>query len=256
MRPTSHSTSKGNATAVWSSSATVSASFKPVGKPWQDDYLLSSYDDDATAPAVATFGPQVATAVWIRAGDANDRIQFVNYDIDTSATEAGGEGDGGEGEGGGDEGDGGSGERFMGTAHADRLVGTSGNDVFYGLGGNDTIVGRGGHDVVFGGPGRDRILGGAGADRLHGGSGSDVIVGGRGADFLLGDTGRDRVLGGRGADVLVGGAGHDSLSAGSGDDILLAKDDRAGLVIGGGGLDQYRLDRWLDRARSIESRFR
>ena len=247
---------QGNATAVWSSSATVSASFKPVGKPWQDDYLLSSYDDDATAPAVATFGPQVATAVWIRAGDANDRIQFVNYDIDTSAKEAGGEGDGGEGDGGGDEGDGGSGERFMGTAHADRLVGTPGNDVFYGLGGNDTIVGRGGRDVVFGGPGRDRILGGAGADRLHGGSGSDVIVGGRGADFLVGDTGRDRVLGGRGADVLVGGAGHDYLSAGSGDDVLLAKDDRADLVIGGGGLDQYRLDRWLDRARSIESRFR
>lgn len=224
---------QGNATAVWSSSATVSASFKPVGKPWQDDSLLSSYDDTATAPAVATYGPQVATAVWIRAGDANDRIQFVNYDIDTSAKEAGGEEDGG-----GDEGDGGGGERFMGTAHADRLVGTPGNDVFYGLGGNDTIVGRGGRDVVFGGPGRDRILGGGGADRLHGGSGSDMIVGGRGSD------------------VLVGGAGRDFLRAGSGDDILLAKDGRAELVIGGGGLDQYRLDRWLDRARSIESRFR
>ncbi len=172
---------QGNATAVWSSSATVSASFKPVGKPWQDDYLLSSYDDDATAPAVATFGPQVATAVWIRAGDANDRIQFVNYDIDTSATEAGGEGDGGEGEGGGDEGDGGSGERFMGTAHADRLVGTSGNDVFYGLGGNDTIVGRGGHDVVFGGPGRTILC----AVRSTPLARQRLIVGGRGADFLL-----------------------------------------------------------------------
>jgi hypothetical protein len=246
---------EGNATAVWSSSATVSASFKPVGKPWQDDYLLSTYEDDATAPAVATYGPRVATAVWIRAGDTNDRIQFVNYDIDTSAKEAGdedGEGDGGDG---GDEGDGGSGERFMGTPHADRLVGTPGNDVFYGLGGNDTIVGRGGRDVVFGGAGRDRILGGAGADRLHGGSGSDVIVGGRGADFLVGDAGRDRVLGGRGADVLVGGAGHDLLRAGSGDDTLLAKDGLADLVTGGRGLDQYRLDRRLDRARSIESRF-
>jgi len=82
-----------------------------------------------------------------------------------------------------------------------------------------------------------------------------VILGGRGNDLLAGGTGRDRILGGRGADILVGGSGHDLLSAGSGDDTLLAKDALADIVSGGRGLDQYRLDRWLDRARSIESRF-
>ena len=82
-----------------------------------------------------------------------------------------------------------------------------------------------------------------------------MILGGRGNDLLAGGTGRDRILGGRGADILVGGSGHDLLSAGSGDDTLLAKDALADIVSGGRGLDQYRLDRWLDRARSIESRF-
>jgi hemolysin type calcium-binding protein len=243
---------QGNATAVWSSYATVSASYKPVGKPWQDDYLLSSYDDSATAPAVAAYGTEVATAVWIRAGENDDRIQFVDYDVNTSAQEAEDEGDDG-----GDDGDGeDSGERFMGTAKADRLVGTPGNDVFYGLGGNDVIVGRGGRDVIYGGPGNDRILGGPGPDRLHGGLGNDTIVGGRGADRISGDWGRDRIFGGGGADVLRGGAGRDLIRGGLGNDVLLARDQRRDVVTGGRGLDQYRLDRWLDRARSIESRFR
>ena len=245
---------EGNATAVWSSDSLISASFKPVGKPWQDDYLLSSYDDYTTAPAVAAYGPQVATAVWIRAGENDDRIQFVDYDINTSAQEAAAEGDDGGDDGGGDDG-GDTGERFMGTAKADRLVGTPGNDVFYGLGGNDVIIGRGGRDVVYGGPGNDLIVGGPGSDRLHGGLGNDTIVGGGGADRLFGDWGRDRLLGGRGADILRGGAGRDLIRGGLGNDVLLARDHRRDLVSGGRGLDQYRLDRWLDRARSIESRF-
>jgi len=166
---------QGNATAVWSSSATVSASFKPEGKPWQDDYLLSHYEDFAVYPAVAMHRPRTAMAVWVRSGDEDDRIQSVLYDIDTSAKEAepGDEGDGGdEGDDGGDEG-----EQFRGTAQADKLVGTPGNDVFYGLGGNDTIDGRGGRDVAYGGPGNDRIVGGRGADRLFGGPGRDQISG-------------------------------------------------------------------------------
>jgi Ca2+-binding RTX toxin-like protein len=240
----------GNATAVWMSSGTVSASFKPEGKPWQDDYLLSSYDDSAAAPAVATYGSQVATAVWIRAGEENDRIQFVNYDVDTSAKEAAADD---EGDDEGDSGDD-SGDEYMGTSRADRLVGTPGNDVFYGLGGNDTIIGRGGRDIVFAGPGNDRILGGAGADRLYGGAGADVIAGGHGRDLLVGGAGRDRISGGRGADILVGGAGRDRLQAGAGNDVLRARDGLRDRVNGGRGLDQYRLDRWLDRARSIESR--
>jgi hypothetical protein len=239
---------QGNATAVWSSDATISASFKPVGKPWQDDYLLSNYDDYATAPAVAASAPTQATSVWLLAAEDNDRIQSVDYDINTSADEADG-GDEGDGDSGGD------GETFMGTPHADRLVGTPGNDVFYGLEGNDTILGRGGRDLIFGGPGKDRILGGTGLDRIHGGLGADVIVGGRGSDVIAGGAGRDRILGGRGDDVLVGGPGRDRLWAGSGNDTLLARDRLPDRVAGGRGLDQYRLDRWLDRARSVESRF-
>jgi len=247
---------QGNATAVWSSDATISASYKPVGKPWQDDYLLSSYDDYSTAPAVAAYGPEVATAVWIRAGENDDRIQFVNYDINTSAQEAaadeGGDGgDGGDGGGGGD-----TGERFMGTAKADRLVGTPGNDVFYGLGGNDTIIGRGGRDVVYGGPGNDRIVGGQGSDRLQGGLGNDTIVGGPGADRISGDWGRDRIFGGPGADMLRGGAGARPHPRGDGQRRPPREGPSPGRRERRAGLDQYRLDRWLDRARSIESRFR
>jgi len=56
--------------------------------------------------------------------------------------------------------------------------------------------------------------------------------------------------------MLRGGAGRDLIRGGMGNDVLLARDHRRDVVSGGRGLDQYRLDRWLDRARSIESRFR
>lgn len=245
---------QGNATAVWSGSATISASFKPVGKPWQDDYLLSHYDDFTIAPAVTTSTPRTAMAVWIRAAEEDDRIQSVSYDIDTSAKEAEDTGD--EGDDSGDSGDEEAGLKILGTRHADRLVGTRGNDVFYGFGGNDTIKGRGGRDVIFGGPGNDRIIGGLGSDRLFGGAGRDLLVGGQGKDLLSGDAGRDRLFGGRGADVLLGGAGHDLLNGSRGNDSLRGRDGFADTVTGGRGLDRYRLDRWLDHARSIESRLR
>ena len=245
---------QGNATAVWSGVATISASFKPIDKPWQDDYLLSHYDDFTIAPAVTTVTPRTAMAVWIRSGEEDDRIQSVSYDIDTSAKEA--EDNSDEGDDNGDSGDEEAGLKILGTRHADRLVGTRGNDVFYGFGGNDTIKGRGGRDVIFGGPGNDRIIGGAGSDRLFGGAGRDLLVGGQGKDLLAGDAGRDRLFGGRGADVLLGGAGHDLLNGSRGNDTLRGRDGFADTVTGGRGLDRYRLDRWLDHARSIESRLR
>jgi len=246
----------GNATAAWAgSSALVSASFKPVGQAWQDDYLLSSYDDSSVTPAVAARLPEKATAVWIKAGDANDRIESVDYDIDTSAKEAASEDDSCEACGDDSGGDGSDeGARFMGTAGPDRLVGTPGNDVFFGRGGNDTIIGRGGRDVIFGGAGDDRILGGSGADRLYGDAGRDTILGGRAGDLLSGGAGRDDLVGGHGSDVLIGGAGRDFLRAGAGNDVLRGKDGLRDRVNGGRGLDRYRLDRWLDRAVSIESR--
>jgi Ca2+-binding RTX toxin-like protein len=300
---------QGNTTAVWAGSFTVSASFKPVGEAWQDDYLLSGYDFASAQAAVTTQRPENATAIWVRSGEAGDFVQTVSYDVNTYKEQL--EDDSGDDGDGGDEGDEEStseGMTFRGTPKSDTLVGTPGNDVFYGYGGNDSIDGRGGRDIVYGGPGKDRIVGGIGADRLfggtgrdrivggrgrdvlHGGSGSDVlsggsgrdvfygsagddtiygragrdlvyggigndrIFGGTGADRLFGGAGRDRLSGGRGRDVLTGGYGKDVLRGNSGDDAVRALDRGADAVFGGSGLDRYRLDRWLDRARSIESR--
>ena len=44
------------------------------------------------------------------------------------------------------------------------------------------------------------------------------------------------------------------LDGGSGNDVFRARDRGRDVVFGGTGLDLYSLDRWLDRARSIESR--
>ncbi len=220
----------GNAAAVFGGYA-LSASFKPAGEPWQDDYLLADYGVSVAHHAVTMQSTGNATAVWVRQAEESERVQAVSYDINTAAKEAAEGGDGGDEGDDGDEGD-----VVRGTAGADRLVGTAGNDIFYGLDGDDVIVGRGGRDVVYGGPGNDRIFGGRGADRLVGG------------------YGRDRITGGRGGDILIGGPGRDVLRAGAGNDVLRARDLRPDRVFGGRGLDRYRLDRWLDRARSIESR--
>jgi hypothetical protein len=306
---------QGNATVAWSGSWSISASFKPVGQPWQQNYLLSSYDFPAASPVVTTQAPKNATAVWIRAGTADDLIQAVSYDVNTVKDLADAEDDD-EDEGDDDDDDDGDGDGesategtiFRGSPRADALVGTPGNDVFYGYGGNDTIKGLGGKDTIYGGPGKDVIAGGSGTDRLFGGDGADVLIGGRGRDSLrggfgsdvlsggrgndvlygsagedtidggrgrdlaLGGIGRDRLFGGTGADRLFGGAdddriaggggsdtlvsgyGRDVLIGGSGNDTLRALDRGSDAVFGGSGLDVYSLDRWLDRARSIESR--
>jgi Ca2+-binding RTX toxin-like protein len=280
---------QGNATAVWAGSFLISASFKPVGEAWQGDYLLSSYDHYSAQPAVTTQRPENATAVWVRRSPENeepdDYVQAVSYDVNTSKEEEEEDEEEEDGEESTTEG-----LTYRGTPGADTLVGTPGDDVFYGYGGSDSINGRGGRDVVYGGPGidlikggtdsdrlfgglgGDRIIGGPGKDILRGGQGSDVLrsnrgrdvvyggtgrdrlAGGTGADRLFGGFGRDRIQGGRGDDLLSGGRGKDLLSGGSGNDALRARDGRPDTVFGGTGLDFYGLDRWLDRARSIESR--
>lgn len=297
----------GNATAVWAGSSTIAASFKPVGQAWQQNYLLSSFEHATAHPAVTTQAPREATAVWVRAEAADDRIQGVFYDVDTAKEEAQDEEEEEEEEEDEEEATE-EGKTFRGTAKADMLVGTPGNDVFFGYGGSDTIDGRGGRDVVYGGLGNDRIAGGLGADKLFGGPGADRIIGGRGrdvlsggpgsdvvdggsgsdflygsrghdvidgrggrdlvygglgddrilggtgADELFGGAGADRIAGGRASDVLMGGYGHDILRGDSGNDTLRALDRGTDAVFGGTGLDLYSLDRWLDRAQSIESR--
>ena len=232
----------GNATAVWTGGYAISASYKPQGDAWQDDYLLSGYDTDGSSvtPDVTAQSPDNAMAIWVNEQESDDLIQAVGYDKDTSAREH-------EDEGGGDdceedicddddEGRDDEGEVLQGTPHADVLVGTLGNDVFYARGGNDVIVGRGGRDVIYGGPGNDLIMGGRGSDRLFGG------------------PGRDRISGGHGNDLLQGNAGRDLLRGNSGDDTLRTHDRNRDRAFGGTGLDQYDLDRRLDRVRSIESR--
>ena len=222
----------GNATVVWDDGYEVSATYKPAGEPWQDDYLLSGYNDDDEGywgSAVTAQSPNNALAAWVVGGANDDLIDVVGFDRDTSRLEHQDEGD--------DGGDDGEGEFIQGTRHADTLVGTPGNDVFFARGGNDVIIGRGGRDVVYGGPGNDLVLGGRGSDRLFGG------------------PGRDRLVGGRGNDVLVGNSGRDVLRGNGGDDTLRGLDRARDRVFGGTGLDRYRLDPWLDHARSIESRF-
>jgi hypothetical protein len=234
----------GNATAVWGGDYAVSASYKPQGQAWQDDYLLAGYDGtgaSSVTPAVTAQSPDNATAIWVREDEADDHIQVVGYDKDTSAREhedEGGDDECGDDDCGGDdcEDDDCDEESVQGTAHADVLVGTPGNDVFYARGGDDVIVGRGGRDIVYGGPGNDLIVGGAGRDRLFGG------------------PGRDRLLGGHGNDLLQGNAGRDVLRGNSGDDTLRTHDRNRDRAFGGTGLDQYDLDRRLDRVRSVESR--
>lgn len=219
----------GDATMVWDDGYEVSATYKPVGEPWQDDYLLTGYneeDDGYWSSTVTAQSRNNALAAWVRGDSNDDMIDVVGYDKDTSRLEHQDEGD--------DSGD--EGTFFQGTSHADTLVGTPGNDVFYARGGNDVIIGRGGRDVVYGGPGNDLVLGGPGSDRLFGG------------------PGRDRIVGGRGNDVLVGNAGRDVLRGNGGDDVLRGADRARDRVFGGTGFDRYRLDPWLDRARSIESR--
>ena len=221
----------GDATMVWDDGYEVSATYKPEGEPWQDDYLLTGYDEEDNgywSSTVTAQSPNNALAAWVRGDSNDDMIDVVGFDKDTSRLEHQDEGD--------DEGDDGEGEFFQGTSHADTLVGTPGNDVFYARGGDDVIIGRGGRDIVYGGPGNDLVLGGRGSDRLFGG------------------PGRDRLVGGRGNDVLIGNSGRDVLKGNGGDDTVRAVDKARDRVFGGTGLDRYRLDPWLDRARSIESR--
>jgi len=223
---------EGDATIVWDDGYEVSASYKPVGEPWQDDYLLTGFDEEESgfwSSDVTAQSHNNALAVWVKADANDDEIQAVGYDKDTSRLLNEDEGD--------DEGDEEEEEALIqGTRHADTLVGTPGNDVFYARGGDDVIIGRGGRDIVYGGPG------------------DDVLLGGRGNDRLFGGPGRDRIVGGRGNDVLVGNSGRDVLKGDRGDDVLRGADRARDRVFGGAGFDRYRLDPWLDSARSIESR--
>ena len=145
-------------------------------------------------------------------------------------------------------------DTILGGEGSDRISGGRGKDVIRGGLGADLLRGNGGADVLYGAEGRDRISGGSGRDLVYGGIGADRIAGGKNVDRLFGGDGPDRLLGERGSDILSGGHGFDLLDGGSGNDVFRSRDRGADLVFGGTGLDYFSLDRWLDRARSIESR--
>jgi hypothetical protein len=145
-------------------------------------------------------------------------------------------------------------DRLFGGAGADRILGGAGRDLLRGGVGPDFLRGASGKDVLYGMADADDLDGGRGRDLVYGGLADDRISGGRGADLLFGGAGGDRMLGGAGPDLLTGGYGHDTLSGDSGDDVLRGLDRTADVALGGSGLDVYSLDRFLDRARSIETR--
>jgi Ca2+-binding RTX toxin-like protein len=100
-----------------------------------------------------------------------------------------------------------------------------------------------------------RVYGGPGADYLYAGRGGSRLIGGPGADTLLGGPGKDMLMGRAGGDTIRGGLRSDELRGGAGADTFYARDGYDDHVFGGTGRDRARVDRRLDRVRSIERFF-
>jgi RTX calcium-binding nonapeptide repeat (4 copies) len=100
-----------------------------------------------------------------------------------------------------------------------------------------------------------RVRGGPGADRLRAGQGGSRLIGGPGADSLLGGAGKDMLVGGGGRDTIRGGFRSDELRGGARADTFYARDGYRDRVFGGKGRDSARVDRLLDRVRSIARLF-
>src|SRR6476661_102358 len=69
---------------------------KPFGEPWQDDYLLTGYNDEDEGYWSSTVTAQSrnnALAAWVRGDSNDDMIDVVGYDKDTSRLEHQDEGD-------------------------------------------------------------------------------------------------------------------------------------------------------------------
>jgi hypothetical protein len=121
------------------------------------------------------------------------------------------------------------------------------------------ISGGEGIDIVFasdaGEFSRSEVNGGPGADHLFAGDHGSRLIGGGGNDTLTGGPGRDTIGGGRGRDTIRGGLRADELRGGAGRDTFYARDRYRDHVFGGLGRDKARVDRLLDRVRSIERFF-
>jgi Ca2+-binding RTX toxin-like protein len=183
---------------------------------------------------------------------------------------------------------GGGDDEITGGDGSNHIVAGSGNDMIVAGGGRDFVSPGLGSNTVDGGPGRDLVtywdvrtpvvvdLGAGRArhlgdedlltsiedargsplgDRLVGDGQDNLLRGGGGADELGGAGGSDQLLGNGRDDLLVGGAGPDRLQGGDGNDRLKARDRTPDQVAGGPGHDAARVDRALDRIRSIERLF-
>jgi Ca2+-binding RTX toxin-like protein len=183
---------------------------------------------------------------------------------------------------------GGGDDEITGGDGSNHIVAGSGNDTVVAGEGRDFVSPGLGSNTVDGGPGRDLVSywdvrkpvvvdleagrashlgdddrlmnvedarGSPLGDRLMGDSQDNELVGGGGADELRGGDGSDRLWGNGRDDLLVGGLGSDRLHGDEGDDRLKARDRTRDVVAGGTGHDAARVDRVLDRIRSVEEFF-
>jgi Ca2+-binding RTX toxin-like protein len=121
------------------------------------------------------------------------------------------------------------------------------------------VSGGEGIDIVFasdaGHASRSEVNGGPGGDHLFAGEHGSRLIGGRDNDTLTGGAGNDIIRGGGGKDTIRGGFRADELRGGAGRDTFYARDRYRDRVFGGLGRDKARVDRRLDRVRSIERFF-
>ena len=158
-------------------------------------------------------------------------------------------------------------DRIIGDAGANRLAGLAGNDTLIGGGGIDTVdysaattgvsaelgyasslVGTSADDDLDADNEGDFASGGGGNDTIDGWDDRQILDGGDGSDRLDASGSNCTVLGGAGNDHLSS-SGYDeydavpplgcSLDGGSGDDVLESSDERADILTGGGGADQF-----------------
>jgi hypothetical protein len=127
--------------------------------------------------------------------------------------------------------------------------------LIYGGEGPDLVFANDVDQVYFDSDEPSTVYGGPGADQLYAGEAGIRLIGGRGRDMLFGGPGRDMISGGDGEDTIRGGLRADELRGGAGADTFYARDGYRDRVFGGLGRDKARVDRLLDRVRSIERFF-
>lgn len=140
-------------------------------------------------------------------------------------------------------------EQLFGRGGDDTLSSHCRSVQLSGQGGDDTLRSRGRRAGMGGGPGDDVLTGGGGSRQVLDGQAGEDRLDGRGGAF-------DQLYGGGGADRLIGGDGFgDEMRGGAGPDTIYARDGKRDRVFGNDGRDRARVDRALDRIRTVEEFF-